>query len=123
MRGVPHAVSSAIMTNTDQQRRNDCRAGRMLREEPRRHDRGRQSEREEHRAMLAVHEHEALERRAWLSTEAREALPFLSALDDHNTRGPTLAHDDDVFSALTLDEHLWEEPDTAGPPVEEDPTS
>ena len=30
--------------------------------------------------MLAVHEH--------------EARPFLSALDDHDTQGPTLTHDD-----------------------------
>ena len=73
--------------------------------------------------MQAVHEHEALERRAWLSTEAREALPGLSALADHDTHGPTLARDDDVFSALTLDERPWEEPDTAGTPSMADPTS
>jgi len=34
-----------------------------------------------------------------------------------------LTHDDDVFSTLTLDERLWEEPDTAGAPVDEDPPS
>jgi hypothetical protein len=34
-----------------------------------------------------------------------------------------LAHDDDVFSALTLEEHPWEEPATAGtPPVEDLPS-
>ena len=59
--------------------------------------------------MLAVHEH--------------EARPFLSALDDHDTQGPTLAHDDDVLRVLTLDERSWEEPDTAGAPLEEAPTS
>jgi RNA polymerase sigma factor (sigma-70 family) len=73
--------------------------------------------------MLAVHEHKAMERRALLSTEAREALPFLSALDDHDTQGPTLAHADDVFGALTLDEHAWVDPDSAGAPLEEDPPS
>jgi hypothetical protein len=59
--------------------------------------------------MLAVHEH--------------EARPFLSALDDHDTQGPTLAHDDDVLRVLALDERSWEEPDTAGAPLEEAPTS
>src|SRR2546425_1691440 len=73
--------------------------------------------------MQAVYEHEALERRAWLSTEAREALPDLSALADHDTHGPTLARDNDVFSALTLDERPGEEPDTAGAPAIADPTS
>src|SRR2546426_2784143 len=73
--------------------------------------------------MLAIYEQEATERRALLSSEAQEALPFLSALDDHDAPGPTLAHDDDVFSTLTLDEPSWEEPDTEGAPVEEDPTS
>jgi RNA polymerase sigma factor (sigma-70 family) len=72
--------------------------------------------------MLALHEQEAIERMAF-SPEAREVLPFLSALDDHDAHGPTLAHDDDVFSALTLDERPWEEPDPAGTPVEEDPPS
>ena len=73
--------------------------------------------------MQAVYEHEALERRAWLSTEAREALPDLSALADHDTHGPTLVRDDDVFSALTFDERPGEEPDTAGAPAMADPTS
>jgi RNA polymerase primary sigma factor len=73
--------------------------------------------------MLAVHEHEVMERRALLSTEACEAFPFLSALNDHDAQDPTLAHDDDVVSALTLDERPWEEPDTEGVSVEEDPTS
>ena len=73
--------------------------------------------------MLALHEQEAMERRALLSTEAREALPGLSALDEQDAQGPTVAHDDDVFAALTLDERLWEEPDTAGAPVEEAPAS
>src|SRR6266446_9201301 len=71
--------------------------------------RDRQAEREEHTPMLAVHEH--------------EARPCLSALDDHDTQGPTLAHDDDVLRVLTLDERSWEEPDTAGAPLEEAPTS
>jgi len=73
--------------------------------------------------MHAVHEQEALERRVWLSTEAQEALPGLSALADHDIHSPTLAHDDDVFSALTLDEHPWEEPTTAGTRSVGDPTS
>jgi RNA polymerase primary sigma factor len=73
--------------------------------------------------MLALHEQEAMERRALLSTEARDALPGLSALDEQDAQGLTVAHDDDVFAALTLDERPWEEPDTAGAPVEEAPTS
>jgi hypothetical protein len=72
--------------------------------------------------MQAVREHEALERRVRLSTEAQEALPGLSALVDHDIHSPTLAHDD-VFSALTLDERLWEEPATAGTSSVEDPPS
>jgi len=67
--------------------------------------------------MLALHEQEAMERRALLSTEAREVLPGLSALDEQDAQGPTVAHDDDGFRALTLDERPWEEPDTAGAPV------
>jgi len=59
--------------------------------------------------MLAVHEH--------------EARPCLSARDDHDTQGPTWAHEDDVLRALTLDERSWEEPDTAGAPLEEAPPS
>jgi len=59
--------------------------------------------------MRAVHEH--------------EAFPFLSALEDHDTPGPTVAHADDVLKALTLAERSWEEPDTAGTPLEEAPTS
>ena len=76
--------------------------------------------------MPAVYEHEALERRVRLSTEAQEALAGLSVLADHDIHSPTLAHDDDVFSALTLDERPWEEPATAGtssvegPPSEQD---
>jgi hypothetical protein len=73
--------------------------------------------------MLAVHEHDAMERRALFSTATPEALPFLSALDDRDAPGPTLAHDDDVFRVLTLDERAWEEPDPAGAPVEEGPPS
>jgi hypothetical protein len=73
--------------------------------------------------MHAVHEQEARERRVWLSTEAQEALPGLSTLADHDRHRPTLAHDDDVFSALTLDEHSWEEPATAGTRSVGDPTS
>ena len=70
--------------------------------------------------MQTVHEQEALARRAWLSTEAQEALPGLSALADHDIHNPTLAHDDDVFSALTPEERPWEEPATAGTPSVED---
>jgi len=73
--------------------------------------------------MHAVHEHEVLERRAWLSTEAQEALPYPSTLADHDIHRPPLAHDDDVFSALTLDERAWEEPATAGTRSVADPTS
>jgi len=73
--------------------------------------------------MLALHEQEAMERRALLSTEPREALPGLSALDEQDAQGPTVAHDDDGFRALTLDERPWEEPDTAGAPVAGGPTS
>src|SRR5712691_12301627 len=82
--------------------------------------------REERISMHAVHEQAVLERRAWLSTEAQEALPYPSALADHDIHSPTLAHDDDVFSALTHDERSWEEPATAGtrsvadPPSEQD---
>src|SRR4029453_694928 len=86
-----------------------------LREVLRRQDRDRQPEREEHLSMLALHEQEAMERRALLSTEAREALPGLSALDEQDAQGPTVAHDDDVFAALTLDERPWEELDAADP--------
>ncbi len=73
--------------------------------------------------MHAVHEQAVLERRAWLSTEAQEALPYPSALADHDIHSPPLAHDDDVFSALTLDERPWEESTTAGTPAVADPTS
>src|SRR5438105_3561587 len=73
--------------------------------------------------MLAIHEQEALERMTVLSTETGEALPFLSAFEDPDTPGPTLAHDHDVFRALTLDEGAWEAPDTADAPLEEDTTS
>src|SRR5713101_2851060 len=109
MRCVPHAVSAAIMTHTDQRRRHDCRAGIMLREVPSRHDRGRQSAREEYISMRAVHE--------------QEALPGLSALADHDIHSPTSVHDDDVFSALTLDERPWEELAIAGTSSVADPTS
>ena len=73
--------------------------------------------------MQAVHEPEVLKRKAGVSTEAQEALPGLSAFADPDTSRSTLAHDDDVFSALTLEEHPWEEPATAGtPPVEDLPS-
>src|SRR4029450_801163 len=72
--------------------------------------------------MPAVYEHEALERRVRLSTEAQEALAGLSALADPDIHSPTLSHDDDVFSALTLDERPWEEPITAGTPSVAAPT-
>jgi hypothetical protein len=76
--------------------------------------------------MYAVHEPEALKRRTWLSTEAQEAPPGLSARADPDTPSPTVAHDDDVFSALTLEERPWKESATAGtssvkaPPSEQD---
>jgi RNA polymerase primary sigma factor len=53
----------------------------------------------------------------------QETLPGLSVLAHHDIHSPTLAHDDDVFSALTLEERPWEEPATAGTPSAEDPTS
>ena len=53
----------------------------------------------------------------------QETLPGLSVLANHDIYSPTLAHDDDVFSALTLEERPWEEPATAGTPSAEDPTS
>jgi RNA polymerase primary sigma factor len=53
----------------------------------------------------------------------QETLPGLSVLANHDIHSPTLAHDDDVFSALTLEERPWEEPATAGTPSAEDPTS
>ena len=58
-----------------------------------------------------------------LAVDEPEALPGLSALEDHDTPGPTVAHDENVFRALTLDERPWEAPDTAGDPLEEAPTS
>src|SRR5215831_18361577 len=73
--------------------------------------------------MQAVYEHEELERRTWLSTEARAALPDLSVLADYDTHGPTVVRDDDVFRALTLDEHPGEEFATAGTPSMADPPS
>src|SRR5215831_16448563 len=73
--------------------------------------------------MHAVHEPEALRRRAWLSTEAQEALPGLSARADSDTPRLTVAHDDDVFSALTLEERSWKESAIAGTPSVKAPPS
>jgi len=76
--------------------------------------------------MHVVHDQEAVERRAGLSTEAQDALPGRSARANPDTQSPTLAYDDDVFSTLTLEEHPWEDPATAGtlsvdaPPLEQD---
>src|SRR5215510_5456285 len=52
-----------------------------------------------------------------------EALPGLSARADPDTPSPTVAHDDDVFSALTLEEHPWKESATAGTPSVKTPPS
>ena len=52
-----------------------------------------------------------------------EALPGLSARADPDTQSPTVAHDDDVFSALTLEERPWKESATAGTPSVEAPPS
>src|SRR5215470_17543216 len=93
----------------------------MRRAVPTRHDRGRQSERKEHISMHVVHDQEAVERRAGLSTEAQDALPGRSARANPDTQSPTLAYDDDVFSTLTLEEHPWEDPATAGTLSVEDP--
>ena len=58
--------------------------------------------------MMALHEHEEMER-PWLFTETSEDLPFLSALEDHEERQVTVAHDDDLISALVLDDPTWED--------------
>jgi RNA polymerase primary sigma factor len=73
--------------------------------------------------MHAVHEPEALQRRAWLSTEAQEALPGLSARAAPDTSRFTVAHDDDAFSALTLEERPWKESATTGTPSVKAPPS
>src|SRR2546425_495609 len=72
--------------------------------------------------MIALHEHEAMES-TWLSTETQEDLPFLSALEDTEARPATVAHDDDLISALVLDEPTWEDTDTAEAAVEDEPAS
>ena len=116
MHCVPHAVSAAIMTPIDQRRRHDCRAGSCC----------ARCQAQPRRPWSAIRARGAYiyascirtrsaERRVRLSTEAQEALAGLSVLADHDIHRPTLAHDDDVFSALTLDERPWEEPATAGP--------
>ena len=73
--------------------------------------------------MIALHEHEEMESRAWLSVETREELPFLSALDDHEARHPTVAYADDFVSALVSDDPTWEDSDAAETPVEDDPAA
>jgi len=72
--------------------------------------------------MIALHEHEALES-PWLSTETQEELPFLSALEDTEARHTTVAHDDDLISALVLDEPTWEDTEVAEAAVEDEPAS
>ena len=51
------------------------------------------------------------------------ALPGLSARADSDTPHPAVAHDDDVFSALTLEERPWKESATAGAPSAKVPQS
>src|SRR5215813_3777594 len=122
MRCVPHAVSSAIMTHRPasaaQLSRWDhaARGANSPRPWPAIRARGAIS-------MHAVHEHEALKGRTWLSTEAQEALSGLSARADPGTQSPTLAHDDEVFSALTHGECPRVEPATAGTLAIEEPPS
>ena len=70
--------------------------------------------------MIALHEEE-IERRAWLSTDAQEEPPFLSPLDDHDERHPTLVHE--VFSALRPSDTTWDETDTEEAPLEDGPAS
>jgi RNA polymerase sigma factor (sigma-70 family) len=53
----------------------------------------------------------------------QEALPGLNALVDPNIHSPTVTYDDDVFSALTIEERPGEEYTTTGTPSMEDPTS
>jgi len=72
--------------------------------------------------MIALREHEDIES-PWLSTETQEDLPFLSALADHEARHATVAHDDDLITALGLDEPTWEEADAAETPGEDEPAS
>lgn len=72
--------------------------------------------------MRALHEYDAMEGRDVLSTHAREALPFLSALENQEDRGPTVVHDD-VFRAFTPDNPSWDVPDPADAPSEDDPAS
>jgi DNA-directed RNA polymerase sigma subunit (sigma70/sigma32) len=72
--------------------------------------------------MIALHDHEATES-TWLSTETQEDLSFLSALEDTEARHATVAHDDDLISALVLDEPAWEDTEVAEAAVEDEPAS
>jgi hypothetical protein len=72
--------------------------------------------------MLALYEPE-MESRTLLSTDAREESALLSALDDHDTRPPTLASDNDVFSALVPDDTTWKVPAVEQAPLESEPAS
>jgi hypothetical protein len=47
----------------------------------------------------------------------------VNAFEDHDTRVPTLAHDDHSFRTLTLDDPAWEDPYAEGTPVAEAPPS
>jgi RNA polymerase primary sigma factor len=73
--------------------------------------------------MRAFDIDEALKNRPWHSMDTRADLPGMSALEDHDTRGPTLAHDDHSFRTLTLDDPAWEDPYAEGTPVAEAPPS
>ena len=70
--------------------------------------------------MIALQEQE-IESSAWLSAEAREALPFLSPLDEHDEQRPTFAHDDHVFDVLGPDDTTWEDTDAEEAPLEDEP--
>ena len=72
--------------------------------------------------MTALYEQE-MESRGLLSTDAQDELPFLRVLDDHNTRHPTLAPDDHVFSALIPDDTTWGDAAAEEAPLEDDPAS
>ena len=73
--------------------------------------------------MRAFDTDEALKNRPWHSMDTRADLPGVSALEDHDTREPTLAHDDHSFRTLTLDDPAWEAPYAEGTPVAEAPPS
>jgi RNA polymerase primary sigma factor len=72
--------------------------------------------------MRALHEYDAMEQRDFLSTHAREVLPLLSALENQDDSGPTVAHDD-IFSAFTPDHPRGDGPDMEDVSSEDDPAA